>query len=172
MYMQFSLDAVAHLAVPASDPRLEPLLAALTADYTQRYGAGGVREMSSFPAQEFQPPHGKFVILQFAGQTVAGGAYRRYDERTAEIKRIWTHQDFRRRGLASKTLAVLEDQAAAQGYQGIYLSTGPYQPEALALYLARGYRPLFDQHSDTTKLRDLAFTKPLPATADGETIVA
>ncbi|WP_313810980.1 GNAT family N-acetyltransferase [Glutamicibacter sp.] len=168
--MQFSLDAVSHLVVPVSDPRLAPLLEALTIDYTERYGDGGVREMASFPAHEFQPPHGIFVILQWEGQTIAGGAYRRYDEHTAEIKRIWTHQDFRRRGLATATLTVLEDEASAQGYNSIYLSTGPYQPEALALYLARGYQPLFDPSGDTSKLRDLAFTKALPTSKSGETM--
>lgn len=168
--MQFSLDLVEHAAVGADDPRLTPLLEALTVDYTQRYGPGGVREMSSWPADEFQPPIGKFVVLIFNGQTVAGGAYRRKDEHTAEIKRIWTHEDFRRLGLASHTLKVLESEAAADGYTGVYLSTGPYQPEALALYLARGYQPLFDTRVDPATLRDLAFTKALPMTATSDTM--
>lgn len=168
--MHFSLDRVEHAAVGADDPQLTPLLEALTVDYTQRYGPGGVREMSSWPAAEFQPPNGKFVVLIFEGQTVAGGAYRRKDEQTAEIKRIWTHENFRRRGLASRTLSVLESKAAEDGYSSIYLSTGPYQPEALALYLARGYQPLFDTSVDPAALRDLAFTKALPLAAANDTM--
>ncbi|CPY70473.1 Putative acetyltransferase%2C GNAT [Mycobacteroides abscessus] len=32
-----------------------------------------------------------------------------------------------------------------RGYRRIYLTTGPRQPEAKALYLSAGYRPLYDQ---------------------------
>lgn len=66
------------------------------------------------------------------------------DLQTAELKRIWTHSAYRRQGLARRVLEVLEDEAARLGYQRVYLTTGPRQPEARGLYLAAGYTPLFD----------------------------
>ena len=36
----------------------------------------------------------------------------------------------------------LEHEIAARGYRRIFLTTGPRQPEAVALYLAAGYRPM------------------------------
>ena len=168
--MDFSLQAVDHEVVTVDDQRVAPLLASLTKDYVQRYGDGGIREMSSFPAEEFQAPYGKFIILLFDGITVAGGAYRRFNEHTAEIKRIWTHPDFRRKNLASKTLTILEQEAAANGYSDIYLSTGPRQPEAIALYMNRGFTPDFDPSTDLSTLREVGFTKRLPANDQTETI--
>jgi ribosomal protein S18 acetylase RimI-like enzyme len=63
---------------------------------------------------------------------------------TAELKRIWTHSAHRRRGLARQVLAELERRAAERGYERVYLTTGPRQPEAVGLYVAAGYTPLYD----------------------------
>ena len=90
---------------------------------------------------------------------IAGGAFKRYDERTAEFKRVWTHVDLRRQGLARKVLAELEAQAARQGYSRIYLTTGFRQPEAAGLYLSTGYTALFDVTKDPETYGSLPFEK-------------
>src|SRR5207253_3121556 len=46
--------------------------------------------------------------------------------------------------LAAPLFAELDARAAARGYSRMYLTTGPRQPEAKALYLAAGWSPLFD----------------------------
>ena len=163
--MEFSLDTLEQHIVAVRDPRVAVLLEDLARDYEQRYGEGGITEMSSYPDEQFEAPDGKFVILQHAGQTVAGGAYRKYDEQTAELKRIWTHPDYRRRGLGIKLLEVLEDEAAGHGYRKLFLVTGPMQPEAIAMYARHGYEPLFDMSADLAQLHELAFAKPLPQAA-------
>ena len=155
------------------DPRLAPLFAGLTVEYTQRYGDrnGSVaQELDRFPAHEFTDPLGRFVILEEAGQTVAGGALRRYDQHTAELKRIWTHEDHRRRGLARRVLVELERAAIELGYTQLYLTTGPRQPEALKLYLNAGYQPQFDLTADPESIGHLPFTKQLPANTGDATI--
>ncbi|QDY66114.1 GNAT family N-acetyltransferase [Glutamicibacter halophytocola] len=160
-------------AVLIGDPRLAPLFAGLTAEYTQRYGDrnGSVaQELDRFPAHEFSDPLGRFVILEEAGRTVAGGALRRYDQHTAELKRIWTHEEHRRRGLARRVLIELERAATELGYTQIFLTTGPRQPEALKLYLNAGYQPQFDLAADLDGIGHLPFTKQLPAINGGATI--
>ncbi|GLW09112.1 putative acetyltransferase, GNAT [Microtetraspora sp. NBRC 13810] len=124
------------------DPAVAPLLAGLRVEYAARYGRND--ELDRYPAGEFAPPHGAFLILVSGGETVAGGAFRRYDPVTAELKRVWTHPGHRRRGLAAAVVRALEHEAADRGYRRVYLTTGPRQPEAAALYLAAGYTPLFD----------------------------
>ncbi len=52
---------------------------------------------------------------------------------------MWTHPHYRRRGLAVRVLDALEDGACEAGYVRLILETGPRQPEAEALYAARGY---------------------------------
>ena len=156
------------LSLGMHDPRVRPLLDGLYAEYSARYGEkyhgkdpGAENELTRYPAQEFAAPHGVLLVIQEDGESVAGGAFRRYDERTAELKRIWTHEDHRRRGLGRAVLAALEDAAAARGYERLYLTTGPRQPEAKALYLASGYTPLFDLDADPEELGHLAFRKSL-----------
>ncbi|MFB9072269.1 GNAT family N-acetyltransferase [Citricoccus parietis] len=119
--------------------------------------------MRRYPAEEFAAPHGALLIVQEHGQSVASGAYRRYDRHTAELKRIWTHHEHRRRGLARFVLARLEAEAVRNGYRSLYLTTGPRQPEAKHLYLATGYQPGFDLDADPESITHLAFTKHLLA---------
>ncbi len=71
------------------------------------------------------PPDGGLLLLLDGGEPVSGGAFRRYDDGTAELKRIWTAAAHRRRGHARRVLGALEDAVAAAGYRRIYLTTGP-----------------------------------------------
>lgn len=146
-------------ATTPDDPLARPLLDELAHEYLTRYGDSS--DLSRFPAAEFAPPHGTFLLLLEGGTAVAGGAYRRHSPDTAELKRIWTHSAHRRRGLARRVLAALEGDAAARGYTRVYLTTGPRQPEARGLYLATGYRPLFDVAADPESIGPLPFEKHL-----------
>jgi GNAT superfamily N-acetyltransferase len=143
------------------DPLARPLLDELAHEYLTRYGSSD--DLTRYPAAEFAPPDGAFLLLLERGRPVAGGAYRRYDPTTAELKRIWTHSAHRRRGLARRVLRVLERDAVERGYTRIHLTTGPRQPEARGLYLAAGYRPLFDVTADPETIGPLPFSKHLGA---------
>jgi GNAT superfamily N-acetyltransferase len=163
--------------VHPDDPLAAPLFAELAVEYDTRYGdlfGGASQELTRYPAAEFLPSSGEFVLLLENGVAVAGGGFRRHaDPGTAEVKRMWTAATHRRRGLARRVLAELEHRAAARGYRQMHLTTGPRQPEARDLYLAAGWTPLFDpavpRPTDTETLRGLpvaqrlyAFEKQLP----------
>jgi len=153
------------------DPRVRPLLDELAVEYDARYGdligrTAAADELNKYPAAEFEGPGGALLVVQEEGESIAGGAFRRYDATTAELKRIWTHSGHRRRGLARLVLAELEVLAARRGYTRIYLTTGPRQPEAKHLYLSTGYQPQFDVSADPETVGILAFTKDLPAAPD------
>lgn len=152
------------------DPQAQPLIEALTWEYETRYGdywgrGDGVKEMNRYPAELFAPPDGAFLLLLRDGAAIAGGAFKRYDEHTAEMKRVWTHVDLRRQGLARRVLVELEAQAARQGYSRIYLTTGFRQPEAATLYLRSGYTALFDTAIDPEIHGKLPFEKDIGALA-------
>ncbi|MCX4706776.1 GNAT family N-acetyltransferase [Streptomyces sp. NBC_01373] len=152
--------------VPASDSRVKPLLRELGDEYTRRYGKDAHAEMARYPDEEFTAPCGGVLLLLLErGEPVAGGAFRRYDAGTAELKRIWTHSAHRRRGLARRVVAELEREASARGYRRIYLTTGPRQPEARGLYLATGYTSLFDTEADPETIGPLPFEKHLNVTS-------
>jgi len=171
-----------------SDPAVQPMLDELAVEYLTRYSeffteADLRTELERYPAEQFAAPDGDLVLILEDEVPVAGGAFRlraepefgaahllsrpgtRDDDglptvRTAEYKRIWTSSAHRRRGLARLVLAELESRAAAAGYERLYLTTGPRQPEAAALYLATGWHPLFDAASPPQD-GPLAFEKGL-----------
>ncbi len=155
------------------DAAAQPLIEGLIAEYDGRYGAasrpGGARaELMRYPAEAFAPPLGDFLFLQRKGETIAGGAFMSHDDETAEFKRIWTRDDLRRQGLARAIVIALEESAASLGYTRAYLTTGFRQPEATALYIKLGYRPLFDPSLDLTLYRSLPFEKHIGAKAGRE----
>jgi GNAT superfamily N-acetyltransferase len=135
------------VVVHQNDPLASPLLDDLQAEYSGRYGASAGPEyvdLRAYPAEEFAPPDGVLVVGLSDGVPVAGGAFRRYDPSTAELKRIWTASTHRRRGYGRLVVAELERIALQRGYSRVYLTTGWRQPEAVALYLAMGYTALYD----------------------------
>jgi GNAT superfamily N-acetyltransferase len=161
-------EALAVLLLPMHDPRVRPLLDELAVEYDSRYGdrfgrGAAAEELNRYPASEFEGQGGALLVIQENGESVAGGAFRRYEADTAEFKRIWTHSAHRRRGLARLVLAELESLAARRGYRRVYLTTGPRQPEAKHLYLTTGYEAQFDLDQDPELIGALAFTKNLPA---------
>ncbi len=148
------------------DPRAKPLIDELIFEYDSRYGTyfseeGAAAELNRYPPEAFAPPQGNFLLLIRSGETIGGGAFKHYDERIAEFKRVWTRSDLRRQGLARKVLLELEAQAARQGYSRIYLTTGFRQPEAVGLYLSNGYTALFDVEADPEIYKTLAFEKDI-----------
>jgi len=173
-----------------TDPRALPLIDDLARDYDERYGLNdGIPssfELHRYPAELFSPAHGgAFLLVLRDGIAVAGGAFKRVDAAdhgtataelqargaahpsipTAEIKRMWTHPDYRRQGLAGVVIAELEREAAARGYAAAELTTGARQPEAVAFYLRHGYEPLFDLDGDYEEISYLSFRKTLPVAA-------
>lgn len=146
------------------DPLAQPLLAELAVEYAQRYGGTPSAHLAwlPVPAGELAPPDGGLLIGVLHGVPVTGGAFRRFDADTAELKRIWTNRAHRRRGYAKALLAALEAEIAARGYRRLYLITGNRQPEAEALYDATGYTRLAcEQLPSWGPFRPIAFEKIL-----------
>jgi GNAT superfamily N-acetyltransferase len=129
------------VAATHDDALAQPLLAELAVEYAERYGGTPDAHLSWLPvsADELAAPDGGLLIGVLHGVPVTGGAFRRFDADTAELKRIWTDREHRRRGYARTLLAALEDEIAARGYRRLYLITGNRQPEAEALYDATGW---------------------------------
>jgi GNAT superfamily N-acetyltransferase len=152
------------VSVSADDPRAQPLLDELAAEYAQRYESTTPTVMAwlrSVPAADFAPPDGGFLIGEVDGVAVTGGAFQRFDAQTAELKRIWTDRDHRRRGHARALLTELENVIAERGYRRVYLTTGNRQPEAEALYEATGYTRLPEPLPARGPVFPIAFVKQL-----------
>jgi GNAT superfamily N-acetyltransferase len=102
---------------------------------------------------EFMAPSGTFLVAFIADEPRGCGALRRFDETTAEIKRMWVDPFVRGSGLGRKLLSVLEAAGLELGYQHLCLDTSSHLPEAVALYRGAG----FDEVPDYNNNPDAAF---------------
>jgi len=161
-----AVDELRFVAVDQRDPLAAPLLAELAVEYSGRYGGTEQRVMKwlleEYPAGDFTPPDGALLIGLLDGQPVTGGAFRRFDDTRAELKRVWTDSAYRQRGFAKAVVAELEREIAARGYRRVYLTTGNRQPEAEALYLSAGYTRLPGPLPTEGESYPIAFEKVLP----------
>jgi GNAT superfamily N-acetyltransferase len=119
------------------DPDVVRLVAAVQAVYVVRYGGP---DAAAVEPGEFEPPAGLFLVGILDGEPAVTGGWRRVDQGTVEIKRMYVLDAARRRGLARLMLAELEATAVAAGADRVELNTGDQQPEAIALYESSGYQ--------------------------------
>jgi GNAT superfamily N-acetyltransferase len=90
--------------------------------------------------EQFGPRSGGgWLIVHSAGEAVACGGYRRLDEHTCEIKRMFVAPHARGRGHARRLLAELERAAREDGYELVRLDTSARLPESRRLYESSGY---------------------------------
>lgn len=150
--------------VHQDDALAAPLIAELAVEYATRYNGTEDRVLAwlrGYPAEEFSPPDGGMLIGLLDGRPVTGGAFRRFDADTAELKRIWTDSKHRRRGYAKMLLDELESEIVRRGYRRVYLTTGDRQPEAEALYESAGYTRLAEPLPAEREVYPVAFSKVL-----------
>ncbi len=80
------------------------------------------------------------VLVVYENNIAVGcGAFKKYDNTTAEIKRMFVHPDQRGKGFASLILQELENWAKEQGFTSFILETSPKLTSAIALYKKTGY---------------------------------
>jgi GNAT superfamily N-acetyltransferase len=83
------------------------------------------------------------VVLAYVGpDPIACGGYKKYDNDSVEIKRMYVKPEYRGRGIASKVLLELENWANEIGYSVAILETGSKQQEAISLYRKEGYEQI------------------------------
>ncbi len=147
--------------VTPTHPAAAPLLAGLRQEYQTIYGAAAATELDAYPAYEFFPPAGAFLVLESHGITVAGGALRRLEAGVGEVKRMWTAPDHRGRGHSRRVLSALEAAAVRRGYHTVRLQTGILQAAAIGLYETSGYEPTAPWGRHAGEPRLLAYEKRL-----------
>lgn len=101
------------------------------------------------------------VVVYWNNVPVACGAIKEYSPEEMEVKRMFTVEKFRGKGLASEVLNELENWAAEMGYSKCILETGMQLPEALKLYKKKGYKriPNYGQYHCLEK--SICFEKEL-----------
>ena len=88
------------------------------------------------------------VVAYEDDKPVDCGAIRDHAPGIMEVKRMYTLEDQRGKGVATKILSELEKWAAEMSCNKCVLETGKRQPEAVELYKKRGYKviPSYGQY--------------------------
>jgi putative acetyltransferase len=79
------------------------------------------------------------VVVYFEGKAVGCGCYKRFDDQTVEMKRMFVLPEMRGKQLAARMLQELEKWAVEEGNTTAVLETGLRQVEAIRLYTVAGY---------------------------------
>lgn len=89
------------------------------------------------------------VVACEEGKPVGCGAIKEYDQKSVEVKRMYTLPAHRGKGIATKILNELELWATELHYHKCVLETGKKQPEAISLYKKSGYKiiPNYGQYA-------------------------
>jgi putative acetyltransferase len=85
-------------------------------------------------------PNVLFAVARDAAGAAIGCGAMVVTPEFGEVKRMYVRPEARGQGLARRLLGMLEQAAAVRGCSRYALETGPYQPEALALYERLGYQ--------------------------------
>lgn len=80
------------------------------------------------------------VVFYVDENAVGAGAFKEYQPRKVEIKRMFVLPEFRKKGIAFQILEELEKWARELNYSECILETGKKQPEAISLYKKAGYK--------------------------------
>ncbi len=130
----------------SDDPDFLPLVRELDKDLKIRDG-----DDHAFFAQFNKIDSIKHVVIAYQNnQAVGCGAFKPYEEKTTEIKRMYVPPQHRGKGIASAVLSELEKWCKELNYDRCILETGKKQPEAIALYHKSKYKviPNFGQYAE------------------------
>jgi putative acetyltransferase len=131
-------------------PEVTRLINALNTELEQRYPEEGANHFRLDP-EEVAPGRGAFLVAYDGTQEVGCGAVRVIEPGVAEIKRMYVAPEWRGRGVATRLVAELENQARRLGVSRLVLETGDRQPEALTVYRRAGFVdiPRFGEYVDS-----------------------
>jgi GNAT superfamily N-acetyltransferase len=80
------------------------------------------------------------VVIAYKDEMPVGcGCFKKFDDRSVEIKRMFVRPEYRGQKIAASILQELENWATELNISGTVLETGTKQHEAIHLYLKSGY---------------------------------
>lgn len=119
---------------------------------------------------KYNDPHlfGCRAVVYIDGKAAGCGCWKRIDERSVEVKRIYVLPEYRRQGVASAVIGAVERDAAQHGYTHAILETARTTADSAALYLKLGYRVMPYYGSPAGADNCLCFEKELDSAPEVE----
>jgi GNAT superfamily N-acetyltransferase len=92
--------------------------------------------------QQFDPPHGRLLLVEVDGRIVGVAAMHQTGEKIGEIKRMYVRREFRRQGIGRALLEALIAEAQASGYNQLRLDSARFMHAAHDLYRSAGFKEI------------------------------
>lgn len=111
---------------------------------------GGEENRAEYiPYNSLDDIHDAFVVYD-GEQAVGCAAIKRYDDESAEVKRVFIREEYRGQGISKRLMELSEQTAREQGYSSLILESGEILAEAMALYRRIGFQviPNYGPYAD------------------------
>ena len=145
------------LRTTSNNADFNKLVLILERELRERYGA----------IQDLYEPHNKVVgvntaIIAYKNNLPVGcGCFKKYDNTTIEVKRMFVEASHRGEGISKLILNELESWAIELGYKRSILETGLRQPESIGLYEKAGYKQIANYEPYMEMVESVCFGKEL-----------
>ena len=101
------------------------------------------------------------IIAYNQNELVGCASYKKYEQETAELKRVFVKTAYRGQGIARKMLEELESRARRQGYKTMVLETGELLVASMKLYKSFGYEITENYGQYAEMAESICMKKPL-----------
>jgi putative acetyltransferase len=119
----------------SDDKDFHSLVEKLNKDLQDRYGA-----LQDFYSQYNSIQNLSTVVIAYDGEEPVGcGCFKKFDDESVEVKRMYVAEKQRGKGIGVAILTELEKWAAELGQKATVLELGNNQPEAIRMYQKAGY---------------------------------
>ncbi len=122
---------------PANEDFLR-LIGKLDSELEERYG----EMQKKYDLYNFIGEFNTIILAYDDGNAVGCGCFKKFNDESVEIKRMYVQKEFRGRGISKQILAELERLTVDEGYTKALIETGIKQTEAIGLYEVFGYKKI------------------------------
>jgi GNAT superfamily N-acetyltransferase len=108
-------------------------------DFLNELAGGEENRLQYIPLNSLQDIHD--VMIAYHDDVPVGCAsFKRFENDTAEVKRVFVKDNYRGQGISKELMRLLENSAKEKGYAKLILETGEALTAAMGLYRAIGYQ--------------------------------
>lgn len=115
-----------------------------TPEVNREFGVGfdaeSILERDMVELTKFLPPYGRLLLAEDEGQMAGIACMKKIRDDIGEIKRMYVHPQFRRRGIGRALVEHLIQDARAIGYRRLWLDSPRSWKPSHALYHSLGFR--------------------------------
>lgn len=79
------------------------------------------------------------IVVYDAKRAIACAGFKKYDNSTVEIKRVWVSDEYRGRHISTEMMNMMEQRIISKGYKRAVLQTREACKSAVELYRSNGY---------------------------------